>query len=81
MIETLRVTESTTRDELIMHIDNLEEEVQQLETTIQDQKSEINALAITPGQLNRLAEAADFAAAHNVIHNTPHAKFQYIQGN
>ncbi len=55
MIDTF----SATRDELIVHINDLEEEIQELETRVEDQKSEIENLpSLAPVQLERLEEAA-----------------------
>lgn len=61
MIDDFEITESTTREELIVHVNDLEEEIQRL--------------------LERLTEAADEEAARGHIHNTPHAKLQWIKGN
>ena len=80
MLDTLVITDSTTRDELIDHVNDLEEEVQKLETKIEDQQSEIESLALAPVQLNRLEDAADLMAAAGKILDTPYNKRQWIEG-
>lgn len=79
--EIFEITESTTREELIARVNDLDEEIQRLETRVEDQNREINDLALAPKQLERLTEAADEEAARGHIHNTPHAKLQWIEGN
>jgi hypothetical protein len=80
MIEILQVTDSTTREELIAHIDTLEEEIEKLESESEDQKQEIKALSLAPEQQNRLAQAADLMADLGRIHNTPYSKAQRMSG-
>jgi hypothetical protein len=80
-LDRITITDSTTREELISLVNDCEEEIAQLETRIEDKNSEIESLRLAPEQLNRLAEAADEEAAWGRIHNTPHAKAQWIAGN
>lgn len=79
-VDTLTITDSTTREELIAHVNELEEEIHELETTITDLRSEIEGLRLAPEQRLRLEEAADLMAEQGRIHNTPHAKRQWIDG-
>ena len=79
MIDPLVITESTTRKELLVYISGLEDEVQELEIKIENQK--LKNLALAPKQLDRLTDAADTMAELGRIHNTPHAKSQWISGN
>lgn len=81
MIDVFTVTDATTRKELISRLNDLDEEVQQLETKVEDQKQEIEDLQLAPNQINRLVEAADIFADLGRIHNTPTAKRQWIDGN
>jgi hypothetical protein len=81
MIDQLSITNSTTRNELIAYVTGLEDVIEELETKIQDQKSEIENLTFAPQQLERLTEAADLMAELGRIHNTPHAKYRWISGN
>ncbi len=80
MIEDFTLTESTTRDELIERINDLDEEIQKLETKIEDQKLEIAELSVAPMQKERLVEAADLMADLGRIHNTPKAKLDWACG-
>jgi predicted RNase H-like nuclease (RuvC/YqgF family) len=80
-LDVFTITGSTTREELIARINDLDEEVQKLETKIEDQKQEIEYLELSPEQFDRLARAADEEAAWGRIHNTPTAKLRYIEGN
>lgn len=79
-LDHLQITDSTTRDELITYVNELEEETQRLETKIEDQKQEIEDLALSPQQFERLAEAADLMVATGRVHNTPKAKADWIAG-
>jgi phage host-nuclease inhibitor protein Gam len=77
----MTITDATTREELIAQINDLDEEVQKLETKIEDQALEIEDMRLVPAQRGRLMEAADLMAELGRIHNTPHAKFQWAKGN
>lgn len=79
-VDTLTITDSTTREELIAHVNDLEEEIHELETTITALRSEIEELRLAPEQRLRLEESADLMAEQGRIHNTPHAKRQWIDG-
>ena len=80
MIDTITITDSTTREELISHVNNLEEEIQELQTKVSDQRSEIEELTLAPVQRVRLEEAAELMVAQGRIHNTPYAKQQWVNG-
>lgn len=80
-MDIITITDSTTREELIAHVNDLKEEVQKLETSVEDKNQEIEDLRLAPAQHRRLEEAADEWAAWGRIHNTPHAKQQWINGN
>ena len=67
------ITNSTTRDELIAQIHRLNVEVE-------DQAQKIEELVSAPVKM-KLREAADLMAELGRIHNTPHAKNQWIIGN
>ena len=59
--------DSMTHEDLIACIDNLEKETREMEATIE-------------GQKQRLTEAADLMAELGRIHNTPHAKAEWLAG-
>ena len=80
MLETFTITYSTTREELIERIADLDEEIEQLKTKVEDQQQEIADLALVPEQLDRLAKAADLLADLGKIHPTPQAKTNWIAG-
>ena len=80
MTDTFTLTDSTTRDEMIARINDLDEEIQKLETKIEDQNQEIEDLRLAPDQKLRLAEAADPMADLGRIHNTPMAKADWAAG-
>ena len=69
--EALTITDSTLREEMIAYVNDLEEKVQRLETKIEDQNQE----------KERLSAAAELMASLGCIHNTPHAKAQWTNGN
>ena len=75
------ITDSTTREELIARINNLEEEALLLEERIGDKNSEIESLRMVPEQRERLIQAADTMADLGRIHNTPACKAAWIDGN
>ena len=79
-LDCITITDSTTREELIAHVNDLEEEVQQLETRIEDKNSEIKSLRMAPEQLERLVRAADMMADLGRIHNTPACKLAWVNG-
>ena len=81
MLDYFEITDATTREELIARVNDLDEEVQKLETSVEDKNQEIEDLRLAPKQRERLEEAADEWAAWGRIHNTPHAKAQWISGN
>ena len=81
MLDHFEITDATTREELIAWVNDLDEEVQKLETSVEDKNQEIEDLRLAPKQRERLEEAADEWAAWGRIHNTPHAKAQWISGN
>ena len=62
----MNITESTTRYELIARIRDLEAKIEELKRA--------------PDQ-RKLREAANLMAELGRIHNTPHAKYQWILGN
>ena len=62
----MNITEATTRYELIARIRDLEAEVEELKRA--------------PDRV-KLREAADLMAESGRIHNTPHAKYQWANGN
>jgi hypothetical protein len=80
MLNDFEITDATTREELIARVNDLDEEVQKLETSIEDKDQEIEDLRLAPKQRERLEEAADEWAAWGRIHNTPHAKAQWVAG-
>jgi hypothetical protein len=91
MLNDFEITDATTREELIARVNDLDEEVQKLETSIdeevqkletsiKDKDQEIEDLRLAPKQRERLEEAADEWAAWGRIHNTPHAKAQWVAG-
>ena len=80
-LDHITITDSTTREELIAHVNDLEEEVQQLETRIEDKNSEIESLRMAPEQRERLVRAADMMVDKGIIHNTPACKLAWINGN
>ena len=80
MLDHFEITDATTREELIARVNDLDEEVQKLETSVDDTNQEIEDLRLAPKQRERLEEAADEWAAWGRIHNTPHAKAQWISG-
>ena len=53
------LTDSTTREDLIARVNDLDEEIACLETKTEDMQCEIDGLSLTPQMLNRLIEAAD----------------------
>jgi len=73
MIAEFEITESTTREDLISRISDLDEEISKLE-------AEIENLSLFPAQRERLVEAADLMADAGRIHNTPIAKADWIAG-
>ena len=79
--EALTITDSTLREEMIAYVNDLEEEVQRLETKIEDQNQEIEDLRLAPQMKERLSAAAELMASLGCIHNTPHAKAQWTNGN
>ena len=81
MLDNFEITDATTREELIARVNDLDEEVQKLKTSVEDKNQEIEDLRLAPKQRERLEEAADEWAAWGRIHNTPHAKAQWISGN
>ena len=81
MFDDFAITDVTTREDLIARVNDLDEEIQKLETKIEDQEQEIENLRLAPEQRTRLEEAADEWAAWGRIHNTPQAKAQWIAGN
>jgi hypothetical protein len=81
MLDPFRITDSTTRDELIARIDDLDEEVARLETQAREQAQEIEDLSLTREQKDRLEEAAEMMAAAGRIHPTPYAKRRWAEGN
>ena len=81
MLDYFEITDATTREELITRVNDLDEEVQKLKTSIDDKNKEIDDLRLAPKQRERLEEAADEWAARGRIHNTPYAKAQWIDGN
>lgn len=81
MLDNFEITDATTREELIARVNDLDEEVQKLETSVEDKDREIEGLSMAPEQRERLEEVADQWAAQGRIHNTPHAKAQWINGN
>jgi hypothetical protein len=80
MLDLFRITDLTTREELIDRINDLEEEVSQLETQVREQRQEIADLALTSEQKDRLEEAAEMMAAAGRIHPTPAAKARWMEG-
>jgi hypothetical protein len=80
MLDPFRITDSTTRDELIARITDLDDEIQQLETRVEDKAQEIEDLKLAPEQQKRLAEAADLMAGSGRIHDTPYAKKRWQEG-
>ena len=88
------ITDLTTREELIEHlcdsqqevgrledeVDRLEDEVGRLEDKIKLKQQEIEDLSLAPAQLDRLAEAADLLADQGRIHPTPAAKQAWVAG-
>jgi hypothetical protein len=81
MLDSFEITDTTTREELIARVNDLDEEIQKLETSVEDENQEIEDLRLVPEQRRRPEEAADEWAAWGRIHNTPHAKAQWINGN
>ena len=81
MIDQLVITDMTTREELIARVNDLDEEIQRLKAKIRKQKLEIEDLSLAPEQQERLEESADLMAELGRIHNTPHAKQQWTDGN
>jgi phage host-nuclease inhibitor protein Gam len=79
--EALTITDSTLREELIAYVNDLEDEVQRLEVKVEDQNQEIEDLPLAPQIKERLSDAAELMAGLGRIHNTPHAKAQWINGN
>ncbi len=79
--EALTITDSTLREELISYVNDLEEEVQRLEFEIEDQSREIEDLHLAPLMKERLSDAAELMVSLGRVHNTPHAKAQWINGN
>ena len=73
MIAEFEITESTTREDLISRISDLDEEISKLE-------AEIENLSLFPAQRERLVEAADLMADAGRIHSTPIAKADWIAG-
>lgn len=67
------ITEATTRDELIAQI-------HKLQIKVENQAQKIEELESAPHMM-KLREAADLMAELGRIHNTPHAKTQWIAGN
>lgn len=80
-LDIFEITDATTREELIARVNDLDEQIQKLETSIEDKNREIEDLTLAPKQRERLQEAADEWAAWGRIHNTPHAKQQWVDGN
>jgi hypothetical protein len=80
MFDDFEITDSTTREQLIARVNDLDEEVQTLETKVEDQEQEIENLQLTHTQRARLQDAADEWAAWGRVHNTPAAKRQWIDG-
>ena len=74
------LTDSTTREDLIARVNDLDEEIARLETKTEDMQCEIDGLSLTPQMLNRLIEAADVMADLGHIHNTPAAKASWAAG-
>lgn len=77
----LTITESTTREELIERINDLEEEVAVLETRNEDLSQQVEDLSLSYDQKDRLEEAADLMADLGKIHNTPYAKRRWADGH
>lgn len=74
------VPDTATREELLKHIKALEDEIVALETLVQEKQGEIEDLSLTPEQLNRLEDAAEWAVELGIIHGTPAAKRNWIDG-
>ena len=80
MIGQLVITDTTTREELIARVNDLDEEIQRLKAKIRKQKLEIEDLSLAPEQQERLEESAGLMAELGRIHNTLHAKQQWVNG-
>lgn len=78
--DTLTITDSTTREELLSYVNDLEDEVDKLEKEVKEQQNEIEDISLTTDQRDRLEQAAELMAAQGLIHNTPHARQQWIDG-
>jgi TolA-binding protein len=80
VLDFFEITDSTTREELIDRINDQEEEINKLESKIEDQEQQIYDLRLVPEQKDRLREAADLMAELGRIHNTPGSKRTWIEG-
>ena len=79
-IGNFEVTDLTTHGELVEHLEIQQDEINRLETRIEDQNQEISDLSLVPEQRARLAEAADLMAELGKIHDTPAAKTTWASG-
>ena len=80
MIEDFTITDATTREDLLARVNDLDEEIDKLESDIVDKNQQIENLRLTPGQRERLSEAANLMADLGRIHNTPKAKADWAAG-
>jgi CHASE3 domain sensor protein len=74
------ITDSTTRSELIDYVIELETKIDTQREEIRELNSELADLTVGPDQKDRLEQSADMMAAQGLIHDTPHAKRQWIDG-